>query len=107
MRLKIEPAAVKVAPGLLEKRRAHIEGQASGHFDYTSTGTGLETRHGDGDISFAGPMSARGQAQSRRKIEVECDGVFRLTGTLTIAADQALSGQVKFGLPHPYLVLDL
>ena len=42
-------------------------------------------------------------AISAENIEVECAGVFRLTGMLTIAADQTLSGQVEFGLTDPYL----
>ena len=42
-------------------------------------------------------------AISIENIEAECDGVFRLTGTITIAADKALGGQVEFGLTDPYL----
>jgi hypothetical protein len=134
VRLKIDLAALKVAPWLPEKLRAHVEGQASGHFDYTSSGTGLETGKGDGKISIAngvlrglppvhqyivvtgspnpGEMALKvcradmrweAGAISAENIEVECDGVFRLTGTMTIAADQTLSGQVEFGLTDPYL----
>jgi hypothetical protein len=42
-------------------------------------------------------------AMTAQNIEVECEGVFRLTGTLTIAKDKSLSGQVEFGLTDPYL----
>ncbi len=52
MRLKIDLSALKVAPWLPEKLRAHVEGEANGHFDYTSTGTGLESGSGKGNISI-------------------------------------------------------
>jgi len=134
MRLKIDLAAIKVAPWFPEKLRAHIEGQASGHFDYTSSGTGLETGHGAGNIAIANgvlrglpqvhqyvvvtgspdpgdlalkvcraDMRWEAGALSAENIEVECDGVFRLTGTITIAADHTLSGQLELGLTDPYL----
>ena len=134
VRLKLDVAAVRIAPWLPEKLRAHVEGQASGHFDYTSSGTGLETGQGKGKVSIANGL-LRGLAPvhqyivmtgspdpgdlalkvcradmrweagtlSAENIEVECDGVFRMTGTLTIAPDQKLSGQVEFGLTDPYL----
>ena len=134
VRLKIDLTALKVAPWLPKKLRDHVEGQASGHFDYTSSGTGLETGKGVGKIFIVngilsglapvhqyvvvtgspdpGAMMLKvcqadvqwdAGAISAKNIEVECDGVFRLTGTLTIAADQTLSGQVEFGLTDPYL----
>ncbi len=53
MRLKIDLQGLKVAPWLPEKSRAHVAGQMSGHFDYSSAGTGLETGHGTGAISLA------------------------------------------------------
>ena len=134
MRLIIDIASLKVAPWLPEKMKAHVEGQMSGHFDYTSSGTGLETGKGSGKISIAngvlhelapvrqyvtvtgspdpGPMPLKvctadvkweSGAITAENIEVESDGVFRLTGTLTIAADKTLSGQVELGLTDPYL----
>ena len=134
VRLRIDLAALKIAPWLPEKLRAHVEGLVSGHFDYTSSGTGLETGKGVGKISIAngilhglppvhqyvvvtgsldpGEMALKichadlrweAGAISAENIEIECDGVFRLTGTITIAANQALSGQVEFGLTDPYL----
>jgi len=134
VRLKIDLTALQVAPWLPEKFRAHVEGAAGGHFDYISSGTGLETGHGEGPIVVTGGV-LRGlapvhqfvtetgspdpgdmalkvcQAQVRwdagaitvENIEAECDGVFRVTGTMTIAADQKLSGQIEFGLTDPYL----
>jgi len=134
MRLKLDATAVKVAPWLPEKFRSNVEGQASGHFDYTSSGTGLETGHGEGNFSIAngvlhglapvhqyvvvtgspdpGDLALKvcradvrweAGALSVENIDVECDSVFRVTGTLTIAADQKLSGQIEFGLTGPYL----
>jgi hypothetical protein len=134
MQLKIDLTSFKVAPWLPEKIRAHIAGQASGHFEYTSTGTGLETGHGTGKLSIVngvlsglapvreyvtvtgspdpGDMPLKvcqsdvrweAGAVTVANIEVECDGVFRLTGTITIAADKSLTGQVELGLSDPYL----
>jgi hypothetical protein len=134
MRLKLDIASLKVARWLPEKMRAHVEGQMSGHFDYTSSGTGLETGKGSGKIAIAngvlrelapvhryvavtgspdpGAMALKVcQADMKweegaiivENIEAECEGVFRLTGTITIAADKTLSGQVEFGLTDPYL----
>jgi hypothetical protein len=50
MRLKIDLQGLEVSPWL---PRAHLAGQMSGHFDYTSADTGLETGHGAGTISIA------------------------------------------------------
>jgi len=134
IRLKVDLTTLKVAPWLPEKLRAHVDGQATGHFDYTSSGTGLETGRGEGKLSIAkgvlrglapvhqyvvvtgspdpgelalkvcrADMRWEAGAISAENIEVECDGVFRLTGTITIAADQKISGQIEFGLTDPYL----
>jgi hypothetical protein len=114
--------------------RGHVEGNASGHFDYDSTGTGLETAKGGGTVEIAhgllrdlqpvhqyvtitgspdpgemplkvcrAEISWQGEAITARNIEVESDGVFRVTGTLTIAADKSLSGEIELGLTDPYL----
>jgi len=53
MHLKIDMASLKVAPWLPAKIRPHVEGQANGLFDYSSTGTGLETGKGTGKIDIA------------------------------------------------------
>lgn len=134
VRLKIDLTALQVAPWLPEKFRAHVEGTASGHFDYSSSGTGLETGLGRGRIVVTngllrglapvhqyvkltgspdpGDMALKvcqadvrwdAGALTAENIEVECTGVFRMTGTLTLAADQRLSGQIEFGLTDPYL----
>lgn len=134
VRLKIDLAALIVAPWLPEKLRAHVDGLASGHFDYSSSGTGLETGKGQGKIAIAngllrelapvhqyvvltgspdpGEMALKvcqadvrwdAGAISAENIEVECEGVFRLTGTITIAADKTLGGQLELGLTDPYL----
>jgi hypothetical protein len=134
IRLTIDLSTVDVAPWLPEKFRAHVEGRASGHFDYASSGTGLETGQGTGKIDVAGGV-LRGLPQVREfarvtgspdpgdmalkvcradvqwkagaisieNMEIECEGVFRMTGTLTMAADKTLSGQVELGLTDPYL----
>ena len=52
--LKVDLASLNVAPWLPENSRAHVEGLASGHFDYSSSGTGLETGSGTGNISVTG-----------------------------------------------------
>jgi hypothetical protein len=134
MKLTMEMASLKVAPWLPEKLRAHVEGQMSGHFDYHSSGTGIETGNGAGNISIAGgvvhglaavhqyvtitgspdpgPMKLEicqadvkwdAGAISAENIQVECAGVFRLTGTIKIAADKTLSGQAELGLTEAYL----
>ena len=134
MTLKIDLTSLKVAPWLPEKIRPHVAGQVSGHFDYNSSGTGLETGHGHGSLSVLdGVLSGLPQvhqyvtltgspdpgnmtlkvckaavrweagAMTAQDIEVECEGVFRLTGSMTIAADKTLSGQVELGLTDPYI----
>ena len=48
--------SLAVAPWLPEKLRHNVEGLMSGHLDYHSTGTGLESAKGDGTISVAGAV---------------------------------------------------
>jgi hypothetical protein len=134
MHLKIDLASLKVAPWMPPKLRAHVEGQANGHLDYNSTGTGLESGHGEGKLTIVNGvlrnlapvhqyvtmtgspdpgdlvlkvcrMDVRWDAgaMSAENIEVECDGVFRVTGNLTINADKTLHGQLEVGLTEPYL----
>jgi hypothetical protein len=134
MRVKADLASLNVAPWLPENIRAHVEGQMNGHFDYTSTGSGLETGNGAGTISIINgvlrnlpqvhqfvtitgspdpgdlplkvcrtDISWKAGAITAENIEAESDGVFRVTGTVTIAADKTLSGQVELGLTDPYL----
>jgi hypothetical protein len=132
--LAMDLALLNVSPWLPEKLRPHVAGQASGHFDYASTGTGLETGKGAGKVSIIngvlrglpvvheyvvvtgspdpGDMPLKvcqtdvrweAGAITAENMEVESDGIFRLTGSITIAADKTLSGQVEFGLTDPYL----
>ncbi len=134
MKLKVDLNGMKVAPWLPEKIRTHVGGEINGHFDYSSTGTGLETGNGSGKIAIVNgvlrnlpqvhqfvtltespdpgdmalkvcqaDVSWKAGAMSAENLEVECEGVFRLTGTITIAADKTLSGQVELGLTDPYL----
>jgi hypothetical protein len=134
MKLKVDLAGLKVAPWLPEKVRAHVGGEMSGHFDYSSTGTGLETGNGSGKFVIVNGLlhdlpqikqyvtltespdpgdmalkvcqadvSWKAGAMSAENIEAESEGVFRLTGTITIAADKSLSGQIELGLTDPYL----
>jgi hypothetical protein len=42
-------------------------------------------------------------AITAKNIEVQCDGVFRLTGQITIQKDQTLTGEVQLGLTDPYI----
>lgn len=42
--------SLQVAPWLPEKTRADVRGHFSGHFDYKSTGTGLETASAQGNL---------------------------------------------------------
>jgi hypothetical protein len=134
MRLKIDLSGLKVSPWLPEKYRTHVDGQMSGHFDYTSSGTGLETGRGQGTLKVLNgilhelapihkyavvtgspdpgdiilkvcrtDVRWESGAVSAENIEIEGDGVFRLTGSMTVAKDGALSGQIELGLAEPYL----
>jgi hypothetical protein len=134
MHLQMLVASLDVAPLLPAKMRPHVSGHANGNFDYTSTGTGLETGQGSGHFEIddgvltdlppiheyvtvtgspdPGPMKLKvcrtdvkweAGAASAENLEVESEGVFRLTGTITLAADKSLGGQLELGLTHPYL----
>ena len=134
MNLKIDLASLKVAPWLPEKYRSQVEGKMSGHFNYASSGTGLESGHGQGNIFIDGGLLRDfapvqrfvtvtgcpdpgdlklkicrsdikwdGGAMSAENMEIECENVFRVTGSIHIAADKALSGQIELGMAEPYL----
>jgi len=51
--LAVDLTSLNVSPWLPEKWRAHVLGYASGHFDYKSSGTGVETAQGQGHLSVA------------------------------------------------------
>jgi hypothetical protein len=53
MKLKIDLNALSVSPWMPVKLRGHVLGHASGHFDFSSTGTGLETADGQGKMTIA------------------------------------------------------
>jgi hypothetical protein len=134
MKLKIDLAGLKVAPWAPEKYRSNIQGQMNGHFDYASTGTGLETGKGTGNIEIVngvlrnleavrkfvaitgspdpGDLTLKvchtdirweAGAVSAENLEIECENVFRVTGTIKIASDKSLSGEVQLGVAEPYL----
>jgi hypothetical protein len=134
MKLKIDLAGLKVAPWMPEKYRRNVEGQMSGHFDYSSSGTGLETGKGTGNIQVVngvlrdleavhkfvtitgspdpGDLTLKvcrtdirweAGAVSAENLEIESANVFRVTGTIKIAADKSLSGAVELGVAEPYL----
>jgi hypothetical protein len=134
MKLKIDLNAVNVSPWFPPGQRAHILGHASGHFDYESSGTGLETAQGKGSLTVADGLlhalkpvvqyikitgspdpgdlplkTCRADVRwdmgaiTLDQIDVESEGVFHLTGTITITADKSLSGQIELGLTDPYL----
>ncbi len=134
MKLKVDLDAINISPWFPPALRSHILGHASGHLDYESSGTGLETAQAKGSLVIADGLlhelkpvvqyikitgspdpgdlplkSCRAHvrwdkgALTFEQIDVESEGVFRLTGTLTIAADKSLDGQLELGLTDPYL----
>ena len=54
VKLKIDLTSLSVSPWMPEKLRGHVIGHASGHFDYVSTDTGLETATGRGKLTVTG-----------------------------------------------------
>lgn len=134
IKLKIDLTSMNVSPWLPEQLRAHVAGQMSGHFEYSSSSTGLETATGHGNITIVngilhelapvrkyitltgspdpGDLTLKVcQADVRyqegsvtaENMKVECVGVFRLEGAITIAKDQTLSGNIELGLTDAYL----
>ncbi|MCE0485001.1 MAG: hypothetical protein LV479_12290 [Methylacidiphilales bacterium] len=51
--LKIDLLSLKIAALLAPNLRSHLLGLANGHFNYTSTGTGLESAQGQGSLAVA------------------------------------------------------
>jgi hypothetical protein len=132
--LHIDLTALQISPWMPEKLREHVRGLVSGHLEYASSDTGLETATGHGHLTVANGV-LHGLAPVHRYItltgspdpgdlalkvfeadmrwqeggiivenlKMECEGVFRLEGTLTIAKDQALGGTLELGLTDPYL----
>jgi hypothetical protein len=132
--LALQINSVRVAPFLPESLRDHVLGHMNGHLDYHSTGTGLETAEGKGNLDLAGlvvhelPLFKQYvkttgspdpgdlnlkvcQSDLRweqgsiiaENLKVECPGVFRLSGTVTIAKDKTLSGELRLGMADAYI----
>jgi hypothetical protein len=125
---------LKISPWLPENMRPHVLGHFDGHFDYKSTGTGLETSQAQGDLTVADGVlhnfkmiktyidATRSPdpgdlplkvcrvhlrldqgAIIAENLEIESDGVFRLSGTIRMDKDKTLSGDLQLGLTAPYL----
>lgn len=134
MDLKIDLDSLNVSPWLPKNLQAHVSGHTSGHFEYRSTGTGLETGKGRGHLAVAGAVLSELKpirqyititqspdpgdlklkvcetdvlweegALTVENLRAECEGVFQLHGTVTIARDKTLSGTLELGLTDPYL----
>jgi hypothetical protein len=126
---------LNVAPWLPEKVRHDVTGQFNGHFDYKSTGTGLETATAQGNITVVGgkllsslkalrtyiagtkspdpgdiPLDVcqtnvkldQG-ALTLENLQAESKGIFRLSGSIRMAQDKTLSGELELGLADAYL----
>jgi hypothetical protein len=64
IKLKIDINSLNVSPWMPEKLRSHVLGHANGHFDYSSTGSGLETAKGTGHLDVInGVLHALGPVQ--------------------------------------------
>ena len=134
IKLKADVVSLNVSPWVPEKMRENILGHFSGHFDYTSTGTGLETAKAQGnlvlnegvihDLKTIRTFIAATQSPdpgdlklivcqtdvrmekggiSLENLMVESEGVFCLNGTIKMAKDKTLSGELHLGLTSPYL----
>jgi len=134
VKLKADLTSVDISPWMPTNLRAHVSGHASGHFEYTSTGLGIDTADGHGNIAVANgilhqlppvqryititgspdpgdltlkvcqaDLSCKNGAITADNINIESDGVFQLQGSITIAKDQTLTGEMEVGLTDPYL----
>ncbi len=134
IKLKVDIKGLNVAPWMPEKLRSHVSGHATGHFDYASTGSGLETATGSGNLDISDAVlhelapvhqyiTVTGSPDpgdlvlkvcqtdihfqegslSAENIKMECEGVFRLSGTIAIAKNKSLSGTLELGLTDAYL----
>ena len=127
--------SLNAAPWVPGKLRESVRGQFSGHLDYKSTGTGLETATATGHFTLAngslhdlkafrtyitatkspdpGDLTLNvcetdvkmesGGAITLENLKVESTGVFRVTGTIKLAKDKTLSGELEIGVTEPYL----
>ncbi|HEY0258157.1 MAG TPA: hypothetical protein VGC39_11985, partial [Candidatus Methylacidiphilales bacterium] len=53
IKLAVDLTSLKIAPWLPENLRGHVLGHFSGHLDYASTGSSLDTASGDGHFDVA------------------------------------------------------
>jgi hypothetical protein len=53
IKVSVDLTSLKLAPWLPKSLQAHVEGHASGHLDYESSGSGLETAQAQGHLSSA------------------------------------------------------
>jgi hypothetical protein len=126
--------SLNAAPWLPQKLRASVRGKFSGHVDYQSTGTGLETAKASGHLTLAGgalhelkafrtyiaatkspdpgdlqlnvcqtDVKLDNGAISLENLKLESSGVFRVSGTIRMAKDKTLSGELEVGVTDPYL----
>jgi hypothetical protein len=126
--------SLNAAPWLPAKLRPNVQGKFSGHLDYKSTGTGLETSTASGHLTLADgalhdlkafrtyiaatkspdpgdlkldvcqtDVKLETGAISLENLMVESKGIFRLSGTIKMAKDKTLSGELKLGVTEPYL----
>ncbi len=54
MKMKFDLNSLNIAPWMKGSLKGHVTGHFSGHFDYASTGTGLETATGEGNLELIG-----------------------------------------------------
>ena len=127
--------SLNLAPWLPGKLKSGVSGKFSGHVDYKSTGTGLETATAQGRIAVADGKLLSGLkalrtyiaatkspdpgdvpldvcqtdvtldqgAVSLENIQAGSKGIFRVSGSIRMARDKALSGELELGLTEPYL----
>lgn len=134
IKVKADIDSLNVSPWLPATMRSHMFGTMNGHFDYVSTGTGLETAKAQGDLAVTNGVLHDWKAIDlyiaatkspnpgdvplkickahirmeqgaiiAENIEIESEGIFRVTGTVRTEKDKTLSGQLEIGLTAPYL----
>jgi hypothetical protein len=135
IKVAAEMKALPVAPWMPASIRGNVSsGEANGHLDYLSTGTGIETAQAHGTVEIADAVlhnlklvatyvkltaspdpgdlhlqTCRADVRYEQgaitleNLDIECPGVFKVTGTVTMAKDGTLGGELQVGLTDPYL----
>jgi hypothetical protein len=134
IKIKADFTSLQVAPWVPAKLRKNLRGRFSGHLEYQSTGTGLETATAQGHLALAegvvsnlksfrtyivatkspdpgdvpldvceSDVDVNNGSVTLKNLAVESHGIFRLTGTLRLAKDKSLSGELDLGVTDPYL----